>query len=312
MNERTAAGPRLYRVRLYAPARAMPELLERLEPLADAVSVFEHEVDEAQEPVSFEVDLWLARAPDAAALRAALERAGGGLGLLVPDPLPIEEQPPETWLEAARMRSAPIRVGRFFVHSDPSEPVPPATVPILVEPGLAFGSGEHPTTRLCLRAIEHAASAVRYARALDLGCGSGILAIAAAKARPSRVWAADNDPIAVRVARENVRRNRVADRVRVLLSDGLAHPALRRAAPFDLVLANILADPLLEMAEDLARATAPGGRLVLSGFLDRQAGAVEAAYRAQGLVLLARLDERPWSARVFGRRKRFAAAGRRA
>lgn len=243
MSEDAQTAPRLFRVRLYAQAQAMPTLLERLEPLADAVSIFEHEVDEAAEPRSFAIDLRLARAPDPTALRGELERLGEELGLIVPDPLPIEEQPPETWLEAAQTRFPPIRIGRFFIHSDPDTPIPPGVVPILMEAGLAFGSGEHATTQLCLEAIDRLARTHRFARVLDLGCGSGILAIAAAKARPCRVWAIDNDPIAVRVARENVVRNGVADRVRVLLCEGLKRPAARRAAPFDLLLANILADP---------------------------------------------------------------------
>ncbi|MCX8100759.1 MAG: 50S ribosomal protein L11 methyltransferase [Geminicoccaceae bacterium] len=288
------SGPRLCRIRLTAPAAAMPVLLERLEPLADAVSAFEQTVDEAGEPIAFEVDLWLGARPEPAAFRRDLERACAGLDLVLPDPLPIEEAPPETWLEAARLRTAPVRIGRFFVHPDQGDPIPRGTVPILLEAGLAFGSGEHATTRGCLEAIDRLARTRRYARVLDLGCGSGILAIAAAKARRCRVWAADNDPIAVRVARENVRRNGVADRVRVLLSEGLARAELRRAGPFDLVLANILAEPLIELAPGLARALARGGRMVLSGFLDRQADAVAAGYRAQGLRPVERIEHAPW------------------
>lgn len=293
-------GPRLHRVRLLAPAGAMPELLERLEPLVDAVSVFEHEVDEWAEPLSFEVDLWLAEQPEPKSLRSRLLEATGGLGIVLPEPLVVEELPPETWLEAASLKAPPQHVGRFFVHPDPGDPLPRAAVPILMEAGLAFGSGEHATTRLCLLALDRLV-ARRPRRVLDLGCGSGILAIAAAKACRCRVWAVDNDPIAVRVARENVARNGVADRVRVMLGEGLARGALRRVAPFDLALANILADPLIELAPALAGALAPGGRLVLSGFLDRQAAAVEEAYRRCGLRRLGELDARPWAALVLGR-----------
>jgi ribosomal protein L11 methyltransferase len=278
----------------------MPELLERLEPLADAVSAFEHEVDEATEPVSFEIDLWLAERPDPGLLRARLEEVGGPLGLTVPEPLPVEEMPPETWLEAARLEIRPRRIGRFLIHPDPADPVPAGSLPILMEAGLAFGSGEHATTRLCLEALDRLVVR-RPRRVLDLGCGSGILAIAAAKACRCRVLAVDNDPIAVRVAVENVRRNGVADRVRVLLADRPDGPALRRAGPFELALANILADPLIELAPALADVLAPAGRLVLSGFLDRQVAAVETAYRRCGLRRLARLEERPWSALILAR-----------
>lgn len=300
-----ADGPRLCRVRLLAPASAMPGLLDALEPLADAVSVFEHEVDGDAEPVSFMVDLWLARRPDPVALGAALAPICAALGFAPPEPLEVEEQAPEAWLEAASMRGPPVAVGRFLVHPDPGDPVPSGRIGILLEAGLAFGSGEHATTRMCLQAVDRLAVRVGHGRVLDLGCGSGILAIAAAKAGRCRVWAADNDPIAVRVARQNARRNRVADRVRPLLSDGLARGTLRRAGPFDLVLANILADPLVELAPGLARVVRPGGWLVLSGFLERQQAAVVGAYARYGLILEASLAQPPWAASILRRRRAF-------
>ncbi len=281
----------------------MPGLLDALEPLADAVSVFEEEADADAEPVSFAVDLWLTRRPDPVELARELAPVCARFGFTPPDRLEVEEQSPETWLEAAATRGPPTAVGRFFVHPDPADTVPPGAVPILLEAGLAFGSGEHATTRLCLLALGRLARGLRRARVLDLGCGSGILGIAAAKLAPCRVWAADNDPIAVRVAAENARRNGVAGRVRVLLSDGLDRPELAGSGRFDLVLANILADPLVELAPELARALSPGGRLVLSGFLERQAPAVAAAYGAQGLLRSARLAAPPWTALVLRRRR---------
>lgn len=296
-------GPCLARVRLVAPARAMPGLLDALEPLADAVSVFEQEVDADAEPVSFAVDLWLTRRPDPEALARELAPLCARFGFAPPDRLEVEEQPPETWLEAATTRGPPTAVGRFFVHPDPADPVPAGAVPILLEAGLAFGSGEHATTRLCLLALGRLARRLRRARVLDLGCGSGILAIAAAKLADCRVWAADNDPIAVRVAEENVRRNGVAGRVRVLASDGLERTELRGAGRFDLILANILADPLVELAPGLARALAPGGHLVLSGFLERQMPAVAAAHAAHGLLRVATLAAPPWAALILRRRR---------
>lgn len=296
-------GPSLARVRLVAPARAMPGLLDALEPLADAVSVFEQEVDADAEPVSFAVDLWLTRRPDAEALARELAPLCARFGFAPPDRLEVEEQPPETWLEAATTRGPPTSVGRFFIHPDPADPVPAGSVPILLEAGLAFGSGEHATTRLCLLALGRLARHLHRARVLDLGCGSGILAIAAAKLADCRVWAADNDPIAVRVARENVRRNGVAGRVCVLSSEGLARSELRAAGPFDLILANILADPLVELAPELARALVPGGHLALSGFLERQMPAVAAAYAAHGLLRVAALAAPPWAALVLRRRR---------
>jgi ribosomal protein L11 methyltransferase len=134
---------------------------------------------------------------------------------------------------------------------------------------------------------------------LDLGCGSGVLAIAAAKCWPARVLAVDNDPIAVRVAGTNAAINGVAQRMRVVLAEGYAHSSVRRIRPFDLVLANILADPLIELAPALRAHLAPGGRAVLSGLLDRQADAVIAAHRAQGMRLLDRIADGPWTALVL-------------
>jgi ribosomal protein L11 methyltransferase len=161
-------------------------------------------------------------------------------------------------------------------------------LPIHLDAGQAFGSGEHDSTRGCLLAIDRLAR--RPMRVLDLGCGAGILAIAAAKRFHARVIAADNDPIAVAVTRENVVRNGVAARVRCRISDG--YRAVRRAGPFDLILANILADPLCAMARDTVRNLAPGGTVVLSGLLDRQADRVAAAHR--GLRLRQTIGEGLW------------------
>jgi ribosomal protein L11 methyltransferase len=139
---------------------------------------------------------------------------------------------------------------------------------------------------------------------LDMGCGSGVLAIAAARRWPAAaVLAVDNDPVAVRVATENVRINRVERRVALAVSDGYASSRVRRAGPFDLVLANILADPLMDMAPALARRLAPGGRAILSGLLDRQADAVLAAHRRVGLQLAGRIDHGPWTTLVLRPRR---------
>ena len=163
-------------------------------------------------------------------------------------------------------------IGRFWVHGSHIATAPPAgTVPILLDAGQAFGSGEHATTQGCLLALGRLAGRRRLRRVLDLGCGSGILAIAAAKLGAARVIAADNDPVAVAVARENATRNRVGHRIRCLTSEGYRNPLLSAFGPYDLILANILADPLCALARECARHLAPGGTAVLSGLLDRQA-----------------------------------------
>jgi ribosomal protein L11 methyltransferase len=186
-------------------------------------------------------------------------------------------------------------------------------VPIRLDAGQAFGSGEHDSTRGCLLALDRLAGRRRLKRVLDLGCGAGILAIAAAKCWPARILAADNDPIAIAVARGNAERNGVASRVRCLQSDGYDSVVLRRSGPFDLILANILAEPLCDMARATARHLAPGGTAVLSGLLDRQADAVVAAHRPWGLRLRETIGRAPWVTLVLGRsRSRYLTPARRA
>ena len=285
----------------------MPQVPEVVEDAALSVSLFEIEGDNGAEPVGWQVDIVLRDQPQpdglAAVLAPALAEAGAAL--LGIDVAPV---PPEEWVRAVELRLPPIRIGRFVIHgAHAREAVPPGAVAIEVEAGLAFGSGEHATTRLCLAAIDHLARRRRFRRVLDLGCGSGLLAIAAARCWPARVLAVDHDPIAVRVASANASLNRVVGRVRVLAAEGYRHPAIRRQRPFDLVLANILADPLIELAPGLRAHLAPGGRAVLSGLLSSQADAVAAAHRKQGLRLLDVAREGPWAALTFA----HAMAGRR-
>jgi ribosomal protein L11 methyltransferase len=177
-------------------------------------------------------------------------------------------------------------------------------VPIRLDAGLAFGSGEHASTRGCLLALDELARRRRFRRVLDMGCGSGILAIAAAKCWPARVLAVDNDPKAVVVAQENADQNGVAGQIRVRWSEGYRSPAVRSAGPYDLIFANILADPLCDMARDLARHLAPGGTAILSGLFDRQAARVIEAHRAVGLRLRRCLQLEIWTTLVFSARRR--------
>jgi ribosomal protein L11 methyltransferase len=174
-------------------------------------------------------------------------------------------------------------------------------VPIELDAGLAFGSGEHATTQGCLSALDRLAGRRRFRRVLDLGCGSGILAIAAAKLGAARVIAADNDPLAVAVARENATRNGVGHRIRCLASEGYRNPLLSTFGPYDLILANILADPLCALARECARHLAPGGIAVLSGLLDRQAARVIAPHRQARLRLRHEITIGIWTTLVMSK-----------
>ena len=167
--------------------------------------------------------------------------------------------------------------------------------------GLAFGSGEHSSTRGCLMALERLPLR-RGARVLDLGSGSGILAMAAAKLWGTRALATDIEPWSVRVAHDNATANGLRGRVRAILADGWRATAVRRPAPYDLVFANILARPLCAMARDLADHLAPNGVAILAGLLGSQVAMVMAAHRRQGLVLERRIDLAPWATLVLRRR----------
>lgn len=213
----------------------------------------------------------------------------------------LELVPPRDWVGENQAGFPPIRAGRFFIHgSHYRGTVPRDAIPILIDAATAFGTGEHPTTRGCLQAMEMIARQPR--RILDIGCGTGILAIAAAKRWHRPVLAFDIDPEAVRVARINARRNQVARAIRAAAAPGYRHRDIARRAPFDVVFANILARPLIEMAADLARVLAPGGVAILSGLLARQAPAVLAAHRAQGLFLRGRIALEGWHTLTVAKR----------
>jgi ribosomal protein L11 methyltransferase len=216
----------------------------------------------------------------------------------------ISQLPDLDWIKLSQEGLPPVRAGRFFVYGahDAGE-VPPGVIPMRIEAGLAFGTGHHETTALCLSALSELAKRRRYANVLDLGCGTGLLAIGAAKLWRRRVVASDIDPVAISVTRENAAANREASLVRAVVADGLAHPALAAGAPYDLIIANILAGPLTRLAPQIARAVSPRGTLVLSGLLRWQENLVLAFYRAHGLVFRSVRRAGPWSALVLERPK---------
>jgi ribosomal protein L11 methyltransferase len=210
--------------------------------------------------------------------------------------------PDQDWIKQSQEGLAPVRAGRFFLYgAHDAGAVPSGVIPIRIEAGLAFGTGHHETTALCLQALSRLAKQRRFDHVLDLGCGTGVLAMAAAKLWRQIVLATDIDPVAVEVARENARANRVAPLVRATLADGLTHPAIARMAPFDLILANILAMPLAQLAPALSAGVAPRGIAVLSGLLRNQENFVLSFYRAQGFKLREALRDGPWSALVLER-----------
>ena len=283
-------------VRFSVPEAARGAFETALEGLGVALSL-----DERDGGAYWAFELLFDDAPDERDIARRLAAAAGTVGVSLP-PITTEPIADRDWLAVSRAALPPLTVGRFFIHgSHHREPPPAGSSRLLIDAGVAFGTGRHDTTRACLLALDRLRRYCRPARVLDLGCGSGILACAAARSWPAFVAAADHDPLAVKVARENARLNGVAARVRVMVSDGLAARSLRALGPFDLVLANILARPLVRFAPAIARELRQGGRVVLSGLLREHEAWVGGAYRLQGLRLESHIRLGPWSVLILVR-----------
>ena len=233
-------------------------------------------------------------APDLGAWERRLAAVAAAAGIAAP-PLQLAPLPDVDWVAESLKQLPPVRAGRFFVHGrHDAHRLPAGAVPLRVEAGRAFGTGQHETTRGCLLAIDRLARAHRFGRIADLGAGSGILSLAAARMWRVPVLGGDVDPDSVRTARENARQNRQHRLLRFVTAEGLAHREFRRRAPYDLILANILAGPLIALALPIRRLAAPGGRVVLSGLLKRQERQVLSPYRSLGLVLERRIGIGDW------------------
>lgn len=199
------------------------------------------------------------------------------------------------WVAASLAGLDPVPAGRFLVHgAHDAGRVPVNRKGIQVEAALAFGTGHHGTTKGCLIALDELLKRGKPRRILDLGTGTGVLAIAAAKALGQGVLASDIDATSVTIARANAALNRVADRVRIIEANGLNHRLIQANGPYDLVFANILAGPLVRLAPGIAKAVRPGGYVILSGLLTHQERQVRAAYRAQGFVPVRKLVLENW------------------
>jgi ribosomal protein L11 methyltransferase len=228
--------------------------------------------------------------PDAAFLSRVTGRA-----------MTVEPLPDQDWIRLSQQGLPPVRAGRFFVYgAHDAGKVPHGVIPMKIEAGMAFGTGHHETTALCLSVLSDLARGpAAFQNMLDLGTGTGLLAIGAVKLWRKRVLASDIDPVAVEVARENARANGVAPWVRAVTADGLDNPLLKNGAPYDLIAANILAGPLTRLAPSITRALAPGGTLLLSGLLRNQETLVTSFYPR--LRLIGRRRMGPWSALLLER-----------
>jgi ribosomal protein L11 methyltransferase len=285
----TVAGP--------APAALLGDAMERMRPAPDGVGVFEIEDGAGR----WEVGGYFGAAPDVAglALLAALHGAAD---------FAVSRLEDRDWVAQVRRELHPVHAGRFTVYgAHDSHRVGPNRIGLRIEAAMAFGTGHHATTRGCLLLIDGLArrgwqQGFRPRRVADIGCGTGVLAMAAARLWRARVVATDIDEVAVMTARENVRANGLSPWIAVGRAAGFRHAALRAAAPYDLVCANILAGPLKRLAPQVARHLAPGGHVVLSGILRGQAAGVEAVFRGHALARARRLVLGDWVSLLLRRR----------
>ena len=273
-------------------AEALGEALEALEPAPTGVGVFEVEDGKG----IWEVGGYFLDAPDDIDL--ALLSAAFGAG-----PFVVSEVPDQDWVAKVRRELPPVEAGRFFVYgSHDAALLPEGRIGLLIEAAMAFGTGHHGTTLGCLRAYDRLLDdGQRFDNVLDLGCGTAVLAMSAARMGAAHVLASDIDPVAVEVALANVKANGLVGRVACVESIGFDSPVLRAGAPFDLIFANILKGPLIELAPDIAAHLAPGGRAILSGLLVEQADEIVEVYQGQGLALETREDLGEWSALTLRR-----------
>jgi ribosomal protein L11 methyltransferase len=268
-------------------ARQVADLLtETLEDGEAAVAAF------ARSEGRWDVAMHFADPPDEKRIRALAALAAGDdiAQTIVFDVIAAKD-----WVRASLEGLSPVAAGRFIVHGQHDRAhVPPNKLGIEIEAALAFGTGHHGTTRGCLLLLDQVLRSKMPRRVLDLGSGTGVLAIAAAKALRRKVLASDIDPRAAIVARENAALNGVGNLVCSICATGFSAPPFRARAPFDLVLANILANPLRQMAPAMAAHLAPEAMVILPGLLPHQTRSVIAAYRTQGLVLIRQIRIEGW------------------
>jgi ribosomal protein L11 methyltransferase len=271
------------------------------------VDLLNESLDEGQAAVTaferadgrWDVNLHFAAAPDQTSIRELVRLAADDE---IAHAITFDTVEAKDWVKASLDDLVPVPAGRFIVHGRHDRArVPPNKLGIEIEAGLAFGTGHHGTTRGCLLLLDQVLRSRSPRRVLDLGSGSGVLAIAAAKALRRRVLASDIDPVSVEVARDNARLNGVGNLVEAICATGFSAPQFASRGPFELVLANILANPLRQMATPMAAHLAPSASVILSGLLPHQAQGVIASYRARGLTLRRHLAIDGWSSLLMQR-----------
>lgn len=267
-------------------AHQLGAAMERMDPEPTGVGVFEMEDGSGL----WEVGGYFEAAPDVGALALLSAMVGA-------KEFTVSELPETDWVAHVRRELSPVQAGRFFVYgSHDADKVPEGCEPLLIEAAMAFGTGHHGTTLGCLQALERlAADGFVGKHVVDIGCGTAVLGMAAARIWPGTVLASDIDEVAVEVAEANVRANGLEGRVVCLEAAGFDAPALEQAAPFDLVFANILKGPLIALAPYMAEAMESGGFAILSGILNEQADEIIEVYARSGINLVHRAEIVEWT-----------------
>jgi ribosomal protein L11 methyltransferase len=260
-------------------------------------------------PDDWQLDAYFEEKPDSRAILAIRSLVPSAAAL----PAALGEVEEQDWVTLSQQGLEPIRAGRFFVHTPAHrDKVPADAIALEIDAGRAFGTGQHETTSGCLVALTRLKAAGLNLKSIaDVGTGTGLLAFAAARLWPcARVTASDIDPISIEVTAENAAINRVPlgrarGQIELAVAPGLDHPRLAARAPYDLLIANILAAPLIDLAPSLSAAVEPGGRVILAGLLRTQADAVLAAYRRQGFTLAFAVEHGDWPTLTLRKRRAF-------
>ena len=283
-----------------ARARAAADLgMEVFDPAEMAAAAYEDEASPG-DVKPWVVEIYFSRRVEEGRIRALIADV---MGEALAATVVTEEIAQQDWVQRSLTGLAPVRAGRFLVHGRHDRgAVRSNDLALEIEAALAFGTGHHGTTRGCLLALDAVLKRRRPRRVVDLGTGTGVLAMAAAKALKRAVSCGDLDPTAVAAARENAALNGVGRFVRPVVAAGLHHPALRAEAPYDLILANILARPLRMLAPAVAAHAAPGADLILSGLLPRDVRGILSSYGAQGFALVGRGELEGWATLSLRRR----------
>ncbi len=316
MNDKDKASSDLglWQVAAVVPARALEAAEEALGPVlgvpghggddwvagVHAFSTIPSDPDADPTPdLAWRIEALCADAPDVSRVKAALKTVAEGFGFELGH-VEVEEVAAIDWVTVALKSHPPVRAGRFYVHGT-HEPTLPRShaIDLKVDAGRAFGTGNHQSTRGCLLAIDWLAKRQRFRRLLDVGTGSGILAMAMAKRWRVPVLGIDIDPVAARIATDYAAQNGVTSFTRFVAGDGFNHREISSRAPYDLITANILARPLKRMAPAMRNALAPGGYIVMAGILDRHERLVISAHETQGMALVRRYRLDEWTTLVL-------------